>query len=87
MIKHTQRATSHFNSGHYVFKCNQSNDLRKLDQPMYTVDHSFYYSFSYDSSVYYTNLECSDLEKRLHCYFLWERFCFILSDLKLNPKF
>lgn len=69
MIKHTHRATSHFNSGHYVFKCNQSNDLRKLDQPMYTVDHSFYYSFSYDSSVYYTNLECSDLEKRLHCYF------------------
>lgn len=45
----------HFNSGHYIFKLNQSNDYGKLDQLIYTVDYSFYYSFSYDSSVYCKN--------------------------------
>ena len=39
--------------------------LRNLINNVYYL-HSFYYSFSYDSSVNYTNLECSDLEKKLH---------------------
>ena len=28
-----------------------------------------------------------DLEKKASLLFLGEQFCFILSDLKLNPKF